>query len=70
MTCKRLIQVGTIGAVIAAVCCTTPVLGILLGALGLGAWLIYSDYVILPMLVACVAIAAFGYYRLRSGSSA
>lgn len=65
MLCEKLFRAGTAGAVIAAICCVTPVLGIVLAALGLGAWLAYADYVLLPVLAACLAVAAFGYYRLK-----
>ncbi len=69
MLCRKLMRVGTIGAVIAAICCATPILGIALGAIGLGAWLAYADYVVLPLLVLCVAVAAFGYYRLKHSAA-
>lgn len=39
------------GTAIAALCCFTPVLVVLLGAVGLAAWLAWLDYVLLPALV-------------------
>src|SRR4051812_18369933 len=52
VTASRMLGTGVVGTVIAALCCVTPVLAIVLGALGLSAWLAYADYVVLPALVA------------------
>lgn len=50
MNDRTLVRTGTIGAIIAAICCATPVLVILLGAVGLSALTGYLDYVLLPAL--------------------
>ena len=50
MNDKSLICTGAAGTVIAAVCCFTPALVILLGAVGLSAWLTWLDFVLLPAL--------------------
>jgi len=47
---KSLFKTGVVGSVIAALCCFTPVLVILLGALGVSALVGYLDYVLLPLL--------------------
>ena len=47
---KSLFKVGIIGSVIAALCCFTPILVILFGALGISALVGYLDYVLFPML--------------------
>ena len=54
MNDTTLIKTGAIGAVIAAVCCATPVLVIALGAVGLSALTGYLDYVLLPILALCM----------------
>ncbi len=46
----RLLKVGVIGTIVAALCCFTPVLVILLGVVGLSALTGYLDYVLLPAL--------------------
>lgn len=51
---RKLLGIG--GAAITAVCCFTPGLVILLGGLGLSAWLAWLDYVLLPLLAAFVAL--------------
>ena len=62
---SKLFGVGVAGTVVAAICCTTPALAILLGALGLSAWLAWSDYVVIPALLMFLAVAVFGLIRWR-----
>jgi mercuric ion transport protein len=63
---QTLITTGIIGAVVAAVCCATPFLAVLFGAVGLTAWLANADYVLIPALLLCIALIAFGLYRQRT----
>jgi mercuric ion transport protein len=67
VTRATLIGVGAAGSLVAATCCATPALAVLLGALGLSAWLAWSDYLLLPALLAFLAVAAYGLMR-RQGS--
>ncbi len=60
---SRLLKVGIIGTVVAALCCFTPVPVILLGAVGLSALVGTLDYVLLPALVAFIAVTAFALYK-------
>lgn len=46
-----LLKTGSIGTIVAGICCFTPSLVALLGALGLSAWLAWLDYVLLPAFV-------------------
>lgn len=39
MNDRALLCTGAVGAVIAAICCVTPILAVLLPLVGLGAWL-------------------------------
>lgn len=64
-TSSRLLKTGVVGSSIAAVCCFTPILVVLLGVLGLGAIAGYLDYVLLPVLGLCLAILAYGLYLHR-----
>ena len=43
MTDRSLITTGAIGAVLAAICCATPLLAVVLGSIGLTAWLAKAD---------------------------
>ncbi|HKD28671.1 MAG TPA: mercury resistance system transport protein MerF [Xanthobacteraceae bacterium] len=44
---RTLITTGAIGAVLAAICCMTPLLVVVFGAAGLTAWLDRADYVLI-----------------------
>jgi mercuric ion transport protein len=62
---RTLMTTGIVGAAVAAVCCATPLLAILFGALGLTAWLAKADYVLIPALILCLALIGFSLYRRR-----
>ena len=70
MNNESLVKTGIIGVVVAAVCCATPVLVILLGAVGLSALTGYLDYVLLPALALCIGLIGFGLYRQRRSRTA
>ncbi|WP_290700428.1 mercury resistance system transport protein MerF [Amphritea sp.] len=56
---KSLLKTGVIGTVIAAICCFTPILVILLSAIGLASFVGYLDYVLLPLLGIFICIALY-----------
>jgi mercuric ion transport protein len=62
---RTLITTGIVGAVVAAVCCATPLLAIVFGALGLTAWVAKADYVLMPALILCLGLIGFSLYRRR-----
>lgn len=64
------IKTDVIGSVIAAICCFTPVLVILLGAVGLSAWLGWLDYVLLPALGIFLGITAYGLWQRQHTKAA
>jgi mercuric ion transport protein len=65
MSERRLLGVGLGGSALAAVCCFTPALVLLLGALGLSAWLAWLDFVLLPALVLFLGLTAYALLRRR-----
>jgi mercuric ion transport protein len=65
-----LIKTGIVGAVVAAVCCATPVLVIALGTVGLSALTGYLDYVLFPALAICLGMIGYGLYLRRQGTTA
>lgn len=69
MNDSTLIKTGAIGAVVAAICCATPVLVIALGAVGLSALTEYLDYVLLPILALCIGLISYGLYRRRQDAA-
>jgi mercuric ion transport protein len=62
---STLITTGVIGAVLTAICCATPLLVVVLGAIGLTGWLAKADYVVLAALILCLGLIVFGLYRRR-----
>ena len=62
---KTLLRTGVIGTVVAAICCVTPVLVVLVTAVGLSAVVAYLDYVLFPALALFLAITGYALY-LRS----
>lgn len=60
---RRLLRTGVIGTVVAAICCFTPLLLVVLGAVGLSAWLGYTDYVLFPALALFVGITVYAVVR-------
>ncbi len=67
MKTATLLKVGIIGTAIAAICCFTPVLVILLAVLGLSAWTGHLDAVLLPALGVFAVILIYALMRKASG---
>lgn len=62
---RKLLATGIVGTVIAALCCFTPVLAVLLGVVGLSAVLGWIDYVLLPALAFFVGLTVYALWRRR-----
>ncbi len=63
MNDKKLLSTGIVGTVIAALCCFTPILVVLLGAVGLSAALGWLDFVLLPGLAFFIGLTVYAVYR-------
>ena len=61
----RLLKIGIIGSAVAAVCCFTPLLVVLLGAIGLSGVIGNLDYVLLPALVIFLAITGYALWKRK-----
>jgi mercuric ion transport protein len=48
---------------LAAICCATPVLAVVLGGIGLSAWLARADYIVMPVLFIGIVLVGLGVYR-------
>lgn len=59
MNNHTLLKTGIVGSVLAVVCCATPILVILLAAVGLSAWAGWLDYVLMPALAVFVGITIY-----------
>lgn len=55
-----------VGAIVAAICCFTPILVWILPAVGLSAALGYLDVVLLPALVVCLGLAGYALWRRKN----
>lgn len=66
MNTRTLLRTGLAGSVVAAVCCVTPVLVILLGAVGLSAWAGWLDYMLIPAFVGFVGLTIYAWRRQRT----
>lgn len=61
---QKLLCTGAGGSVIAAICCFTPVLVILFGAIGLS-WIVgYLDYVLLPALAFFLILTVYAAWHV------
>ena len=56
---------GVMGTILAAICCFTPILVILLGAVGLSAAIGYLDFVLFPALAIFLAITGYALWRRK-----
>ncbi|MCB0211756.1 MAG: mercury resistance system transport protein MerF [Candidatus Competibacteraceae bacterium] len=68
MNHKTLLRTGLIGTVIAALCCFTPALVILLGVVGLSAVIGWLDVILLPALIFFIGLTLYAVYRHRHGN--
>lgn len=66
---STIIKTGVAGSVIAAICCFTPSLIVLFGAVGLSAWLGWIDYVLLPALALFLGLTAYGLWRRQRAAA-
>ena len=63
-----LLRSGIAGTAVAAVCCFTPVLVVLLGAIGLSAWLGWLNFVLFLTLVFFLALTGYALWRRRGAA--
>ncbi len=66
---RKLLGVGLVGAVVAALSCVTPVLVVLLTTVGLSALVGWLDYVLLSALAIFAALAVYALLRQRRANS-
>lgn len=64
-----LLKVGIIGTVIAVICCFTPALVILFGAVGLSAVVAWLDITLLPILLLFILITGYAFWKRRNAKS-
>ena len=69
MSGHRLIKIGVIGTVITALCCFTPLLVVVFGALGLSALIGLLDYVLLPVLAFFIGLTVYALWKRKRTAS-
>ena len=67
MNDKIMLRAGIAGSLMAAICCFTPALVFLVGAMGLSAFVGWLDYGLFPILFASLGLVALALYR-RAGA--
>jgi len=63
MKTSTLLKTSIVGTIVVAICCFTPALVILLGALGLAAWTGYLDMVLIPALVLLIGLTIYAFIQ-------
>jgi len=66
---RNLLKVGIVGTVVAALCCFTPVLVVLFGAVGLAAVVGYLDAVLFPALGIFILLTIYAVWRRQKQSN-
>jgi len=70
MKSSTLLKTGIAGIVISALCCFTPALVMLLGIVGVSAWVGYLDYVLMPALLFFLGLIIFALKKKDNESKA
>lgn len=70
MKTSTLLKTGTVGVIVSALCCFTPVLVPIFGAVGLAAWVGYLDYVLMPALLIFAGLIVYAASRKSKSSCA
>jgi mercuric ion transport protein len=65
MKSGALVKLGVAGSITALLCCFTPVVVILLAAVGLSAMIGWLDYILMPALAVFVGITVYALWRRR-----
>jgi len=66
---NTLLKVGVIGTIVAALCCFTPILVVLLGAVGLAALIGWLDLVLVPALILFLLITGYALWQRQTARS-
>lgn len=60
---------GVVGTIVTLLCCATPLLIVLLGAIGLGELATWNlDFILIPMLVLFLGLTYFSYQKLSNNT--
>ena len=62
---ETLLRTGIVGSIIVAICCITPILVVLVTAVGLSAIVGWLDYILFPALALFIGITIYAFWRRR-----
>lgn len=65
---QKLLKTGLIGTIVMVICCFTPALVILMGALGLSAYVAGLDFVLLPLLGVSLVILTIALIKRQKSA--
>ena len=60
---RTLMRTGVVGAIVAAICCATPLLAVVFGTVSLSAWAAKADYIAILALVLCLGLVGWALIR-------
>lgn len=69
MTDGKFIGMGSVG-LLAVICCAAPFLLVAAGSFGVSAWLAAAGYMLIPIVLAAIGLAALYLYRRRASGAA
>jgi len=69
MKSSTLLKTSIIGTLIAVLCCFTPLLVVLFGAVGLAAWIGHLDAILLPSLFFFIALMVYAFFKQDKGDA-
>jgi len=61
-----LLRFAVMGSIVAAICCFTPALVIILTSLGAASIVGYLDFVLLPLLLVFIGLVTFAFLKRQS----
>ncbi|MBB4190022.1 mercuric ion transport protein [Rhizobium aethiopicum] len=70
MTGSASFRAAAIGAVLAAICCVSPLVALNLPLAGLGVWLVGAAPVVLPLMIAGIGLVSWSRYHHWARSTA
>ncbi len=62
---NKCFRAGVGGAIVATICCATPLLAIALASVGLATIVPYLDYILVPALVVFLLVGLYGWLKSR-----
>jgi mercuric ion transport protein len=62
----RWLVLGVVGTALTCLACLTPIMALVLGSVGLGAWTGRADLALVPLLLAFIGLVVYRSWRRRA----